>query len=299
MARFKPPSLARPPVDGQMRGEYGDAVPGVCGVDACGYHARLWFGTKKDHPYSYEVYAMGDFLQVWASGDELVKARPLLNTAKSKKAAESFAGFIGRAGLAGFRAEAERSGVAFTHLGTEDHVSTVSKPSLRANVWKAAHRVAATCLHGIDGEDVAEDIKPMPAVVPAPRPWMVWWDALSPWARVAMARACEERIRAMLDDPRRPIRWWLRHFATSNWRGKAHGLSIRPAVGKTRRSCFDVLLGEWIEPGSLLVQQAEQMLEQANRSRLEHGLDPWPWNQPRKARPPGPLFERQLETETA
>lgn len=31
MARFKAPPLARPPVDGQMRGEYGDSVEGVTG----------------------------------------------------------------------------------------------------------------------------------------------------------------------------------------------------------------------------------------------------------------------------
>lgn len=276
MAKFNAPSLERP-----TGGHYGDPAPGIKDADgailpASPYHQRLWFGASKGTSYTYEVYALLGHVQLWADGDVLVKARPLAKTPQAEQAMAGLAPFLGRAGLAAFRAQAEAAGAKFDHLRTERKVVKARKPSLRDNVWKAAHRVAATCLHGL--EEVPDDIEPMESVLAAPREWGLWWKTLGPWAKVAIARACEDRIRVMLDDGSITIAAWLKHFATLDWRGRDHGYSIRPAVGKTRRSCFDVLLGEWIDPESGLVKQAEGLLKRANATRTAKGRQPWSWN---------------------
>lgn len=274
MPKFKAPSLDRP--DG---GEYGDSVPGATGPASSAYLSRLWFGSSVGTTYEYQVYAMSH-AQLWFYGDEYVRGAPLNESAKAKKMLAGLQSFVGRplcGGIAGMQAQAKEAGVTFEFLRTEQHVVTTRKPSLRANVWKAAHRVAAMCLHGL--EQVPDDIEPMEKAILQERAWLTWWRTLSPWARASLARACEARIREMLDDPRRTVQWWLQHFATYDWRGKQYGYAIRPIVGKTKRACLDVFVGQWIDPESTVVAQAERLLAQANETRAAQGEPTWPWLQ--------------------
>lgn len=275
MARFKPPQITRPPVDGQMRGEYGDSVPGAIGVDRGSYHARLWLGTSKGQPYQYTVYALGGELQIWTCGQAIAKVKALRKTARTEAAVAAFSRFLGHDGLVQLRAVAEANGTEFYQLRVEKHLATKRKPSLRWNIWTAAHRVAATCLVGIERDDLPPMDEAHAFAYRAKREekegvdWAQWWASLSDWAKVYLSIACRFRIRDMLDNRDghdRDVAWWLSHFATFDWRGRDHGYALRPAAGGSRRSCFSVLLAQWIHPRSNVTAQALALMTQRRRS---------------------------------